>query len=219
MRQDGFYRQMQQIPKAPNISDLQGSQRTCSFLGKVVKISTSIWIFSIASYLGELRSECSLDLAPSNKYLVRLKPMGHHVQGRELQSTGIVWWYQDGGKQTQGSAKQASCHEKSKQIILAFWEEILSVGGKSHNRVARGSCISREVLFPWEHCTTLPESRCVFLKTALALGIILPFILFILCFPPQIENSNTAPLFPNYKYMVFLATRKTCANSWARDQI
>ena len=49
-------------------------------------------------------------------------------------------------------------------------DKILSVGGKNHDWVAKGSCIFREVLFPWEHRTSPPANTGVSLKITLDLG-------------------------------------------------
>lgn len=166
------FTQVQQISKALDIFDRQGSHRTCSFLGKFVKVSTSTQILSTANHLGELRCEDSLDLTPSNKYLVKLQPMQQHSQCREMPGTHGMW---SGDTRTKAriytSVPNMPCAMTSPNRSL--WhsgeDKILSVGGENHDRVAKGSCISREVLFPWEHCISPPESRGISLKIALAL--------------------------------------------------
>lgn len=163
--------QVQQISKTPDIFDRQGSHKTCLFFGKFVKVSRSIQILSIANHIGELKCEDSLDLVPSNKYLTKFQPIQQHSQCREMHSTHGM---QSGGTRTKASIFKSmpnmpcAITSPNRSLWHSGEDKILSVGGENHVQVAKGSCFSREVLFPWKHCTSPPESR-YFFKNCLAL--------------------------------------------------
>lgn len=141
---------LQPISKALDISDSQGSHRTCSFLGKFVKVSTSIQILSTANHLGELRCEDSLDLTPCNKYLTKQQPMRQHSRCREMPGTHGMW--SDDTRTEAGTRKSmpnmpCAMTSPNRSLWHSGEDKILSARGENHDPVAKGSCTSRKFYF------------------------------------------------------------------------